>query len=70
MSDIPTLGPLFIPGHGPVDLPPQTRRAILRRLLANEDGAFISDYLSDAINDHILGTTPLTSPTNPPFNVW
>ncbi len=36
----------------------------LAHIWYDERGAFLSDYLEDALNDHLLGTTPLTSPTN------
>ncbi len=40
------------------------QRRLLRALWDDERGAFLSDYLEDALNDEILGTTQLTTPTN------
>ncbi len=40
------------------------RRRLLRAVWDDERGAFLSDYLEDALNDEILGTTQLTTPTN------
>ena len=40
------------------------RRRLLRAVWDDERGAFISDYLEDALNDEILGTTQLVTPTN------
>ena len=36
----------------------------LRAVWDDERGAFLSDYLEDALNDEILGTTQLVTPTN------
>jgi hypothetical protein len=40
------------------------KRRLLRSVWDDERGAFLSDYLEDALNDEILGTTQLTTPTN------
>ncbi len=40
------------------------RRRLLRAVWDDERGAFLSDYLEDALNDEILGTTQLVTPTN------
>lgn len=40
------------------------KRGLWRTLWDDERGAFLSDYLEDALNDEILGTTQLVTPTN------
>ncbi len=59
---------IFVPGRGPLWLPPEARytkiRRRLRGIIRDERGAFLSDFLEDAINDHILGTASLTLPSN------
>jgi hypothetical protein len=40
------------------------RKRLLRAWWDDDRGAFLSDYLEDALNDEILGTTQLITPTN------